>query len=323
MIHILHGFSNVDSEFKPRNLRQEVHYIESPRTKKRIVGWTIGCFRALYCSRRGETVFCWYDFQAVLLYWMCLLTFQRRNIGCLNILLKKKDTIQNRIVSKMYRKALMSKYFHASVTSYYYGELLKEWLCLDFNYTVIHDPYHEKWERKCESLSHDIFVGGGNSRDWSFMLEVAKQMSDVNFLFVMNSLDYRMYKEYITENIKVKCNLPFNQFLQEMANSAIVAMSLTTEAPAGLLVLFQAAGSERFVITTSTATTRAYITSDRGCALERDVKQWKDAIRYYLLNEKERNDKALKLHKFLKDVCRRDNFDSGIQKNVDLCESNY
>lgn len=146
MIHILHGFSNVDSEFKPRNLRQEVHYIESPRTKKRIVGWTIGCFRALYCSRRGETVFCWYDFQAVLLYWMCLLTFQRRNIGCLNILLKKKDTIQNRIVSKMYRKALMSKYFHASVTSYYYGELLKEWLCLDFNYTVIHDPYHEKWE---------------------------------------------------------------------------------------------------------------------------------------------------------------------------------
>ena len=34
MIHILHGFSNVDSEFKPRNLRQEVHYIESPRTKK-------------------------------------------------------------------------------------------------------------------------------------------------------------------------------------------------------------------------------------------------------------------------------------------------
>lgn len=179
MIHILHGFSNVDSEFKPRNLRQEVHYIESPRTKKRIVGWTIGCFRALYCSRRGETVFCWYDFQAVLLYWMCLLTFQRRNIGCLNILLKKKDTIQNRIVSKMYRKALMSKYFHASITS------------------------------------------------------------------------------------------------------------------------------------------------DRGCALERDVKQWKDAIRYYLLNEKERNDKALKLHKFLKDVCGRDNFDSGIQKIVDLCESNY
>lgn len=38
MIHILHGFSNVDSEFKPRNLRQEVHYIESPRTKKRIRG---------------------------------------------------------------------------------------------------------------------------------------------------------------------------------------------------------------------------------------------------------------------------------------------
>lgn len=156
-----------------------------------------------------------------------------------------------------------------------------------------------------------------------FMLEVAKQMSDVKFLFVMNSLDYHMYKEYITENIKVKCNLPFNQFLQEMANSAIVAMPLTTEAPAGLLVLFQAAGSKRFVITTSTATTRAYITSDRGCALERDVKQWKGAIRYYLLNEKERNDKALKLHKFLKDVCGRDNFDSGIQEIVDLCESNY
>lgn len=38
MIHILHGFSNVDSEFKPRNLRQEVHYILS-RLVLRNVSW--------------------------------------------------------------------------------------------------------------------------------------------------------------------------------------------------------------------------------------------------------------------------------------------
>ena len=37
MIHILHGFSNVDSEFKPRNLRQEVHYIG--RLVLRNVSW--------------------------------------------------------------------------------------------------------------------------------------------------------------------------------------------------------------------------------------------------------------------------------------------
>ena len=37
MIHILHGFSNVDSEFKPRNLRQEVTILS--RLVLRNVSW--------------------------------------------------------------------------------------------------------------------------------------------------------------------------------------------------------------------------------------------------------------------------------------------
>jgi len=159
-VYILHGFDNVTDEFKPKSLRQEVSYIESPRTKRKIFGWLVGCARALRSSKKGDTILCWYDFQAILLYWMCRITLRRRRLGCLNLLLKKKDTLKNKIVSTMYRSALLSENFYASVTSPYYGELLKKWLGIDFNYVVIHDPYHKAWERECISLRHRVFVGG-------------------------------------------------------------------------------------------------------------------------------------------------------------------
>lgn len=321
MIHILHGFSNVGKEFKPEGLRQDVHYIESPRTKRRIVGWLIGCLRALYQSKSNETIICWYDFQAIIIYWICFLTFQHRKIGCLNLLLKKKDTIVNNIVSKMYKKALISKDFHASVTSPYYGEKLKEWLNIEFDYTVIHDPYHETWERECNAPNNKIFVGGGNARDWSFILRVANQMPDVQFTFAMDTASYAVYKKEAAPNVNIKYNLTFSLFLEEMANSAIVCIPLNTEAPAGLLVLFQAGGSKRFVIITNTVTTQEYIPSERGCTLRRNADEWVKSIYYYLEHKEERQAKAQALHIFLKNECSKEKFDKGIQQLINLCES--
>ena len=171
-VFILYGFSNVSDEFKPKGLRQKAIYVESPVASKRFVGWLKGCLSVIRCTKTNDIIFCWYDFQAVMLYWMCLLTGMRRRLCCLNLLLKKKDTALNRIVRSLYRKALISKNFHASVTSPYYGERLKQWLDIDFHYV------------------DSVFVGGRNGRDWPFMLEVAQKMEHVNFLFMMEPNDY-------------------------------------------------------------------------------------------------------------------------------------
>lgn len=189
-VFILYGFSNVSDEFKPKGLRQKAIYVESPVASKRFVGWLKGCLSVIRCTKTNDIIFCWYDFQAVMLYWMCLLTGMRRRLCCLNLLLKKKDTALNRIVRTLYRKALISKNFHASVTSPYYGERLKQWLDIDFHYIVIHDLFHENWIYEPTKIKdNSVFVGGRNGRDWPFMLEVAQKMEHVNFLFMMEPND--------------------------------------------------------------------------------------------------------------------------------------
>lgn len=322
MVYILHGFSNVSDEFKPSNIKQDIIYLESPVTKKRIWGWILGSIRAISVSKRGDTIFCWYDFQAVLIFWICFFSLKKRNIGCLNILLKKKKTITNRLISIMYKVALSSKNFHASVTSPFYGELLNEWLGIKNKYTIIHDPFHECWERKGNCIKSKVFCGGNNARDWDFIINVAKELQETSFLFVMNRSTYLTIKDRIPHNVEVQYNVPFDKFLYLMANSAMVVAPLTTEAPAGLLVIYQAAGCNTFVISSLTATTKEYITEERGCALPKDINKWKEAISYYMFHKEEREEKALRLHEYLKTECSRINFDKGIQTIIDLCESN-
>lgn len=43
-------------------------------------------------SGEGDTIICWYDFMAVLCWWLCKVQFKNRKIIALNILLKDKAT---------------------------------------------------------------------------------------------------------------------------------------------------------------------------------------------------------------------------------------
>jgi len=162
---------------------------------------------------------------------------------------------------------------------------------------------------------------GGNARNWAFIIKVAHASPDVDYLFVMTKKDWLQYKNALPSNVKAKCNIPFDAFLQEMADSAIVAMPLNTEAPAGLLVIYQAAGCRTFVMATKTATTQEYINLNNGCVLENNVSDWVSAIKFWLHHDKERQEKAKMLHNFISGGCCKDEFDKGIQRLVDLCES--
>lgn len=320
-VFILYGFSNVSNEFKPKGLRQKAIYVESPVASKRFVGWLKGCLSVIRCTKTNDIIFCWYDFQAVMLYWMCLLTGMRRRLCCLNLLLKKKDTALNRIVRTLYRKALISKNFHASVTSPYYGERLKQWLDIDFHYIVIHDLFHENWIYESTKIKdNSVFVGGRNGRDWPFMLEVAQKMEHVNFLFMMEPNDYEHLRGGgVPSNVEIRTSVTFNEFMQEMANSCLVCLPLNTEAPAGLMVVFQAAGCKKPVLITKTVTSEEYVTPERGCPLERDIEEWVSAIDYYLKHADVGNQKAMALYDFCRSRCGIEQYSKGIQTLIDLC----
>ena len=323
-ILILHGVSNVQEGNKLYNLGYEVIHLESPYTKIRIIGWMIGCFKVVKASKNSDIIYCRYDFQAVMVYWICMMLGLRRSICCENILLKDKDTLINHAVRFLYKKALTSKNFHASVTSPAYGEMVKKYLGgVNFKYVLIHDLFHGAWTgEQAEAQENSVFVGGSNGRDWPFMIEIVKRMPYVNFTFVMTRDAYDNYVKVLPPIVKAKTSIPLNDFMIEITKSSIVCLPIDTEAPAGLIVVFQAAGCGKMVIITKTVSSQEYVTEERGCPLNRKPEEWIDAINFYLKNKEIRQKKAKALYDFLCSQCGKDKYIEGVQKLINLCDLN-
>lgn len=293
----------------------EMKYIGSPKCNKQIVGWLQGCINVLRLSKHGDTIACWYDFQAILCYWLSVLTFRRRKIVCINLLLKDKDSLKNRVVSWLYRRALNSKNVVASVTSLEYGEHLKKRVDVKKNFFLVHDVFHDsyKYEKHIAVMPNTVFCGGRNGRDWRFMIEVAKAMPKVEFHLVMPEATYQDFAGALPNNVVAKCNLSIDEFMEEMCSCEIVALPLDTEAPAGLIVLFQAAANTKYIITTDTRTTREYLSDGRGCLLPNDIGSWTKAIKEKLGNGQKNALATQNMLHFLKSECSEKKFVDGIE----------
>ena len=301
--------------FISQMIHGEVNEIYSPKSKRLIVGWLKGCKYALEVSHSYDTIVCWYDFQAILCYWLCRFTFKKRKIVCVNLLLKDKDSVKNKIVTWLYRKALNSKRVIASVTSTEYGTHLKERLGINKKLFLLHDVFHESYlyKREFHVIPNSVFCGGRNGRDWKFMIEVAKVMPHVRFHLVMPKIIYEEFQNELPDNVIAKYNLSMEDFMKEMYSCEIVALPLDTEAPAGLIVLFQAAANMKYIITTNTMTTREYLSDGRGCLLPNDVDVWKKVITERIGNEKGNKEASAKLLNFLQTECSEEKFVDGVE----------
>lgn len=293
----------------------KVKQIYSPKRNKLIIGWLLGCLKVLKLSQKDDTIVCWYDFQAVLCYWLAKLSFRHKKIVCINILLKDKASTKNKVVAWLYKKALKSKHFVASVTSVEYGIHLKKRLGINKDLFLLHDVFHEDYKvnASLDVCPNTVFCGGRNGRDWRFMIEVAKVMPHVQFHLVMPKVTYDEYQHELPSNVVAKYNLSMDDFMKEMCSCEIVALPLDTEAPAGLIVLFQAAANMKYIITTDTMTTREYLSDGRGCLLPNDVDVWKKVITERIGNEKGNKEVSSKLLNFLQTECSEEKFVDGVE----------
>lgn len=301
--------------FISKIIHTEMKEVYSPKENKLVLGWIKGCLSVLRQSYRIDTIVCWYDFQAVLCYWLAKLSFKQRKFVCINLLLKDKASTKNKVVAWLYKKALKSKHFVASVTSVEYGIHLKERLGIDKELFLLHDVFHEDYKvnASLDVCPNTVFCGGRNGRDWKFMIEVAKVMPHVLFHLVMPKETYDEYQHELPSNVVAKYNLSMNDFMKEMCSSEIVALPLDTEAPAGLIVLFQSAANMKYIITTDTMTTREYLSDGRGCLLPNDVEVWKKAINEKLGNVQSNIIASKKLLNFLESECSERKFVEGVE----------
>lgn len=305
-----------DKQFISNKLRIPLSIIFSPETKKKIFGWIQGVLVVISKSKKNDTIICWFDFQAVLCWWICHLTFMHRKIVCINILLKDKSSLRNKIVSYLYKKSLLSSCFSASVTSVKYGEWLNKKLELDAKYTLIHDVYHDayRFEQAVDVIPNSVFCGGNNGRDWRFLIEVARKMPDIRFNIVMPHDVYLKYHSVFTKNMNVRYDIPYNEFMKELCSSSIVCLPLDTQAPAGLIVMFQAAANLKPLITTKTVTTMEYINKERGIIISNELDVWVNSIKSCLENIENSNKRALNFRDYLYCNCSEEIFVNGIKR---------
>lgn len=301
------------------SLKKEVY---SPKSKRLFIGWLKGCLTVLGLSHHNDTIVCWYDFQAVLCYWLAKLSFRQRKIVCINLLLKDKASVKNKVVAWLYKKALKSKYFVASVTSVEYGSHLKKRLGINKKLFLLHDVFHEDYQinASLDVCPNTVFCGGRNGRDWKFMIEVAKAMPHVQFHLVMPKVTYDEYQHELPSNVVARYNISMEDFMKETCSCEIVALPLDTEAPAGLIVLFQAAANMKYIITTNTMTTREYLSGGRGCLLPNDVDVWKKTINEKLGNVKSNIIASEKLLNFLESECSERKFVEGVETMINKLE---
>ena len=70
------------------------------------------------------------------------------------------------------------------------------------------------------------------------------------------------------------------------------------------------------ILTSDTPTTQEYF--DECQRMGKDARQWREAIRYYLAHEDERNEKAMAFHAFVKEECLETAFAETVKKLCDL-----
>lgn len=261
-------------------------------------------------SEKGDTIICWYDFMAVLCWWLCKIQLKNRKIIALNILLKDKATAKNKLAKLLYKPMLKSKKVQATVTSKQYGEHLNGILGIQKQYTLLHDTYHGGYSIEYEGkvAPNTVFCGGRNGRDWEFLIKIAQAMPEVTFNCVMPKDKFEQYKENFGPNMVVKSDIPERKFLEFMCHSQLIVTPLDTEAPAGLIAFYQAAANGKMVITSDTVTTQEYFTDGRGALCGKNVEVWKNKIRYYLQHREEADSSAAKFRNFLECECSEEKY---------------
>ncbi|MBQ7622324.1 MAG: hypothetical protein IJS66_01110 [Bacteroidales bacterium] len=281
--------------------------------KSRKAQWFTGALKVLHRTRRSDRIVFLFDFQAVIAWWICRLTFRKRRFICVNLLLDQKDSFKNRIASALYRKALASPDFTATVTSLEYGSWLNSRLGVNASYILMRDVYHGDYAVMPATHRYDVFCGGRNGRDWEFYRQLAASMPGLEFVAVMPSAPESGFSRQCPANLHIMSDIRDSEFLEAMSASSLVCLPLTKQAPAGLIVLFQAAANRKPVVITDTVTSREYCSCGRGLLVENKIEKWQAAVRQCLDNPSESLEMAVRLRNFCEAECSQDKFLSELE----------
>lgn len=326
MILILHDIPE-GYPFVAERMKRPCRKVYSPQKKRKYFTWLAGAWKAVRESKKGDIIVSLYDFQGVLCYWIGLLTFRRRDIIAINILLKEKHSLKNKIAEFLYKRAIRNKRFHATATTTAFGDQLTARLRPRNPITLLPDVFYDSYlkdaEKREPKKGNYVFSGGRNGRNWPLLIETARLTPSIRYCIALphNELEkIRTDTPDLPYNIVFHCDISESQFTDLLADSAIVALPLDTSAPAGLIVLFQAGACMKPVILTDSISTHDYIACGRGFGLPNDPALWAETISSLISNDTTAQESASKLNAYIINECNESKYVDKIEKIISTIE---
>lgn len=233
--------------------------------------------KVLFGSKKNDVIVGYFDYIAIV---CCIignaLGFKRKYVG-INILLQpEKMGLIARINKKLYKRALCAKNFKATVTSQEVGDHLNQYLGTNVYFYILHDHYKQAGIVKgvFQDQGRTIFCGGRNGRNWDLFFTVAKLMEDTHFTAIMSPRDYQNLSEEQRKikNMKIYMDVTNDEFFNIQDSNSVIFLPLSTDAAAGLIVLFRAALNKQACVITNTSATREYVENGKsGVLIDKDI----------------------------------------------------
>ncbi|MBU1139076.1 MAG: glycosyltransferase, partial [Proteobacteria bacterium] len=264
--------------------------------KNRTIGWRrpIHFFHylrlaitSIYRSKPGSIIVSWNFIVGAIVAFICQLLNINRTIISLNMISHKKGLLNSFLRKKTYNIAFKYPKFYTTINS---QDLLKSYSCeYDFNqnhFYTLPDCFSEAYETSDFTMGDgSVFCGGEAMRDWETLFKAATLVPEINFIAIARKINFNHHL-VIPKNVKLLFDTDPDYFYKRLKGSSIVALPLSTNAPAGLIVMIRAALLSKPIIITSTPSTKNYILdSINGILIEHnDSHMLADKIKNLLSN---------------------------------------
>ena len=193
----------------------------------------------------------------------CKISKINRTILSLNMISHEKGLVNKAVRKIVYNTAFTYPKFFITVNS---KELIDSYstsyAIKKDHFFVLEDPimnYYEVADYKPGNGT--VFCGGEAMRDWKTLFNAAQLLPNVKFVAIARKI-YFDATLIVPSNVTLYFDKDYNFFYDRLKESSVVAMPLSSTAPAGLIVMIRSAMLSIPVIVTSTSSTRNYIENE-------------------------------------------------------------
>jgi len=276
MIHILVDWKDGNSFFLKKelykiNIKTNIYDIPNYNIKDRVIKWRLPILYLKYIfvanriikkSAENDLIICWNFTTSIAVGYLCKLYNKKRKILALNIIAHKKKGLAEKMRRFLFSPVMNMPGFFITVNSYQYvTDYSNRFNVKKTKFFELNDPIQDEKIEPYEFNNSYVFVGGEAKRDWETLFNSAKLLPEINFICIARE-KYFNKKLVIPNNIKMYFDTPKNTFYKKMKESSLVVIPLSSELPAGLIILLKATFINKPIIATNTPSIRNYVTNE-------------------------------------------------------------